>query len=236
MISTNDIYHFTPRFDYLVSILEEKKLRVSYCLEDYSWIDDYGIPFDTIWGSARITEKIKVGIPMVCFCDIPPKNISNHIEIYGKYGIGFTDDFKQRIAINPLFYLSPKSSVVSLLQQIKKSCDEFLTPEDPRSSIKTHVEKFLQYYKPYKGYFSKGIYKNENHKFYDEREWRYIPPEVVHQIISETKFNELENKHICSLEFTKEDISIIIVENQSEKSKLKNLGFVDVKTIEEYIS
>lgn len=31
------------------------------------------------------------------------------------------------------------------------------------------------YVKPYSGFFSHGSYENQHHRFYDEREWRYIP-------------------------------------------------------------
>lgn len=28
-------------------------------------------------------------LPMICFCDMPLSNISDHVEVYGHYAIGF---------------------------------------------------------------------------------------------------------------------------------------------------
>ena len=71
MISTNSLFHFTEK-EHLLNILENNFLP-RYSIENFS---------------NSKNQEILIGFPMVCFCDIPLSQILDHINTYGKYGIG----------------------------------------------------------------------------------------------------------------------------------------------------
>ena len=70
-ISANTLFHFTRDMDTLLSILRSK-FYPRLCLEQKI------VP----------TLDLRLAIPMVCFCDIPLSQISEHTEMYGEYAIG----------------------------------------------------------------------------------------------------------------------------------------------------
>lgn len=219
MISSNNLYHFTPEYGYLKSIITEKRLRVSYCLEDYSWIEEFGISFNTIWGKERNRKQRYVAIPMTCFCDIPSNLILDHIMVYGNYGIKFNKSFREKIAVNPLFYLNSNSSATTILQTINFLSDR-ISRNAPEYALRNQIEKLLSYYKPYEGEFKKLNYENKEHIFYDEREWRYVEPMSLHSPISLKEFEELESKCIDYLKFDLDDIEVVIVKGKGERNEL----------------
>lgn len=124
-------------------------------------------------------------IPMISFCDIPLHLVSDHINQYGKYGIGLSREWAIKSRLNPVFYYQTKSilfkefdSMMEIqhkdfigLQKIKTENGQGITIPSIRN-VYMKSRYILQYYKPWYGYDFKM--KKERY-FYDEREWRYVP-------------------------------------------------------------
>ena len=94
-ISANTLFHFTYRYDTLISILQSKFFP-RLCLEKGLWH-----PGDKKWA-----------IPMVCFCDIPLSNIAEHTRKYGNYAIGIKKTWAIEQGVTPILYVHDKSSFI----------------------------------------------------------------------------------------------------------------------------
>lgn len=86
--------------------------------------------------------------------------------------------------------------------------------------INTQLELIFEFLKPY-------INKENNYKFYDEREWRYTPP----------SYKLYDSKDTFQyLRFDKEDFEFAIVKNAREKDLLlkvltEKFGYISSKRI-----
>jgi hypothetical protein len=105
---------------------------------------------------------------MVCFCDIPLSQIANHVNTYGRYGIGMKKDWGVLNRLNPVVYLSEYShldfKVRNLLDQHAPMLDV----------VNGTIEYLRGYVKPVKGSFAKQGRQFHDYHFYDEKEWRFI--------------------------------------------------------------
>lgn len=101
-------------------------------------------------------------VPMVCFCDIPLSLISEHFDWYGRYGIGIKRTYARQNGVKPVWYVTSESNLV---RNLVKNTD---LSEYERKHLVPYLKQFIgnQQYKD-------G--KEKRKKFYDEREWRYIP-------------------------------------------------------------
>ncbi len=112
-ISANALFHFTNSYERLISILSNN-FYPRYCIEDMSIIvDDYE--------DFRYNE---VAIPMVCFCDIPLSQITNHTSVYGNYGIGLTKEWGINKGLNPIMYSLNNSIATVNFKEIKNYSTE----------------------------------------------------------------------------------------------------------------
>lgn len=196
------------------SILSTMAFRASYRIEDVR--------------AFKFTSPF-IGIPMVCFCDIPLKFVNAHSEEYGQYSIGLSKTWAIKKQINPLHYLVELSSVTRKYQDLIRDVNELLRnhmppliiPDVNQSKIPFIMDSIVRltaFTKPY---------ENSSSKFYSEREWRFVPD------FCEMPF--LENDSNCSkdtlnakyhinqpdyLEFTVEDIQHIIVPSKSDVNKM----------------
>ena len=158
-ISSSSLFHFTNNFDYLTNILRDEFIP-RYSLENLKI------------GSSNFN----IAIPMICFCDIPLSNIKNHIEKYGDYAIGMSIEWAIEKKINPVLYLKDGSMLSNQLQQISNLVME-KSQQSPNNETIFPFTDILRYIKPFNGKFERkwNHYKNDDEKFYNEREWRYIP-------------------------------------------------------------
>ena len=92
---TNSLFHYTKRLDDIISILTSGKLIPNYCSEDLS---------------TKANPNYIIGIPQICFCDIPLSQVKEHIDVYGAYGIGVTKNFARDNKITPVAFKSRISS------------------------------------------------------------------------------------------------------------------------------
>ncbi len=211
-ISTNSIIHYTKSFEILSSILREG-FRIKYCAEVLK---------------LGKTGSSQAAHPMISFCDIPLSNSSQHFDAYGKYGLGLTKEWAVKNGVNPVLYIDKDSliaeSIYSMIKERRKS-DTNLTAQQKREIL-----QIKSYAKNYKGTLKRnGKPDKKNYVFYNEREWRLIPPK---EKINNKSFSislkiyhndkEKYNKEIddCRYTFDIQDISYIIVEKTNEIPKM----------------
>lgn len=152
-ISSNCLFHFTAKIEYLEDILKNG-FWPRYCIE-YGWGNQY----------------IDFALPMVCFCDIPLTWIFEHANFYGQYGIGVS---KQWIRLNK--YITPVQYVSTTAEEFYR-IKKLLTKLKNKDITQSEIHKlFLA--KKVSGKAIRKDGKKITKKFYDEREWRYIPPEL----------------------------------------------------------
>jgi hypothetical protein len=153
-ITPSTLFHFTNK-NSLKSILKGY-FKLKYCLE-------------IIYQNKK---NIEIAIPMVSFCDIKIAQISEHMEKYGKYGIGLSKDWANRNQINPVYYLN-KGTIFSnrLIDSIRVISKEERIPYETRLDL----VNIIRYAKTYEGNLRRNNTIIENYRFADEREWRFVP-------------------------------------------------------------
>lgn len=204
-ISSETLFHFTPKPEYLFQILE------------YNFRPRY---YQEIIKLKGLKSDFIRAIPMVCFCDIPLSQIKNHIATYGCYGIGMSKSWAIKNKLNPILYIEPNSKLTKSIISILKNAGDI-----DKNDKKEGIFNLFRYMKNYKGDFYRNglIIKNVN--FYNEREWRYLPDtnSNIKFWLSEEEFGkpinlvshnrEAEND---SLKFQPEDIRYIIIKDETE--------------------
>lgn len=110
---SSSLFHFTHTFDVLKKILIDG-VRFSYSIEflpkelSYNCLNTNAPTECVDLEHFSMTNYTGVGIPMICFCDIPLTRAKFHSQNYGKYAIGYNKEFAQEIfkGLNPVYYLS----------------------------------------------------------------------------------------------------------------------------------
>jgi hypothetical protein len=227
VISANTLFHFTKSFDNIVDIVSNG-FYPKCCLENYDFSYDSGVESS----SSNI-----LAIPMVCFCDIPLSQISFHTKKYGSYAIGLSKEWGERKGINPVLYELPNSNTISIIKEcLRKAFSSTHAKKDPlvnseANEIGNELLFLLFYLKPYEGkMWDGGGFNGDRIKFYDEREWRYIPDfekimekALIPYMFSDTFLDrnkaESFNKSYAAdfkLELTPKDIKYIIVDREKD--------------------
>jgi hypothetical protein len=163
------------------------------------------LPFD---------EKTGYKVPMVCFCDIPLGQIKKHLVWYGNYAIGIKRDYARQNNVSPVWYIHKTSPVI--LSMFKS-----------RDSQELKTSPILPYLKQVFGYQKDQAGEEKKKKFYDEREWRYIPADVNNnaQLVKGNSHSENEKavnkkKRTTKMALDLNAIEYIIVRDEEEKEKL----------------
>ena len=218
-ISSDTLFHFTER-DNLLGILENE-FYPHFSLEHYQ---------------INETTSFKIGIPMVCFCDIPLSMTYTHMIHYGNYGIGMSKEWAKRNRLNPVIYLHSGSEATELFDNVLDSISRDITGVrkigiEIQSLIRQSdmLFKLFTYTKPFDGKINLED-KVEYRKFYDEREWRYVPDisvcDVEQLLLLESQFvepflsHENEKLKKSKLRFEPDDINYIIIKDESERLDL----------------
>lgn len=226
-ISTNSIIHYTNSIDILKKIISDQGFKLKYCLEKVT---------------TRGGKSYSLGVAMVSFCDIPIteykkhfKNQSNNnLGYYGDYGLGISKKWAVKNGLNPVLYIDYNSHVGTAL---RKTIDihtkgAALPHIDTNEFQKDEFALFACYTKNYQGeLLRKGSSPVKNYRFYDEREWRYVPSSVEIKGSSPVingknyeKDKELYNSKIedVRLKYSIDDITYIIVKDETEIENLVN--------------
>lgn len=233
-ISSNTLFHFTCNINHIISILEEE-FRPNLSLEDLSCLN--------------IGQK--VAIPMVSFCDIPLSQAKKHMKVYGYYGIGLSKSWGQEKGVNPVLYTYQGSPLSASLSQslvwtyerylgIKKLDQRYPNEvwakiasifRDAKKDTTSH-KKYLKlwdkllriqcFIKPYEGPFHRCGKLYRRHRFYNEREWRFVPElggDLIKYLLYEDEYNDIPAREKANHEihersripFEPTDIKYIII-------------------------
>ena len=229
-LSSNSLIHLTKTSEAIVGILQDN-FRIKYCIEH----------INTPKGS------FNAAFPMVSFCDIPLSEIKNHIKKYGSYGIGLKKEWAKRNGLNPVIYFDNSST---LSGQFRESF-EMLLKDKKRSELNDNeiaIFDLARYMKNYQEKLNRNGVVEENYRFSDEREWRYVPNyKEVAAFLPIEAYDTIEKKEKANkpldklrLYFEPNDISYIIIENENEisefidilrKSKAKKYSMDDVERL-----
>lgn len=225
--SSDCISHFTSSLEKVKTVLADR-FRGSYCKEVLCYKE----------------ERVPLFIPMISFCDIPVKAYSNLGAIYGKFGIGMNRQWVMAKKLNPVLYIDKNSllldnyvkafrgsqataNVASQILQHNKTPEGAAFVKQITDSIE-YIVYALYRTKHYEDNLPK--LDNQVYKFYDEREWRYIPEfqcAVCELGKSEQEYTEWrqqsEMKPLLDevfLEFTLADVEYILVEDRDDVAEL----------------
>ncbi|EMQ95003.1 hypothetical protein D778_00173 [Xanthomarina gelatinilytica] len=218
VISSKTLFHFTNSAEKIINILKNG-FAPRFCLEQLG----YDLFFDT-------DNKKETAVPMTCFCDLPLSMVDKHLEFYGSYGIGLSKKWGKKHGLTPLNYIHENSTQLNYLKQLVKFITKFdeeikhlPTEEDPYFAL----FELAGFYKPYTGQMWR-INKYVEKRFYDEREWRYVPLLSTddgsdYRLSKEEFLNEIKrasaNDSLAKnfpLTFQCEDVKYIIVKKESE--------------------
>ena len=223
-LSTNSIIHYTKSLKNLYNILEIG-FSIKYCQEKFSFGDD--------------VSELRFAYPMVCFCDIALSEVKKHLNSYGHYGIGLKKEWAVQKGLNPVLYLEKNSSLTtSILKQARKileiegDVDENTQTIEIKKNWKQELLTTCSYMKNYEGSIKIKGKENPNYRFYNEREWRYVP--IARELggnqraimidtysANKEKFNNEVGKIKLEFDISK-DISYIIVKNENDIHRILN--------------
>lgn len=137
---------------------------------------------------------------MVCFTDLPNGIVGKHWRRYGKYAIVLYKEWCNKHKISPILYLRKQGRMTDFVRHIYDA-----------DSITINKTNLLAFCKPYCAKYrdKDGKISKENRRFYDEREWRYVP----------YNFSEYVGKqqYDAVLPFDIKDIAQIYVTDENEK-------------------
>lgn len=220
-ISSNTLFHFTDKVENVINILENE-FRPHFCLED----------LNIITPDLSYRVELEFAIPMVCFCDIPLSQARVHMKTYGEYGIGLSKEWGKLNKICPILYVHENSAIpFGVRKMLEKGVEFFLMDnvhvDMPLTNIKyiakivDELDRIESFIKPYEGrLWRNGKYSSGKIRFYDEREWRFVPelPEdfsssrlTKAEFIDEEKKDSANEKsrEKCVLKFEPSDIKYI---------------------------
>lgn len=208
-VSSEALFHFTKSRSSLENILIEK-FKVSYCKETFKLAN---IPSGNLY------------FPMISFCDLPIGLTKDHIDKYGNFAIGMTKEWGIKNKLNPVLYLENNSNITSdinnQLDNLNTILDALtkLAEDGKQLTIKKNVnvknifesikknsnshKNLLRFVKNYQGDLIRGNKTYKDYKFYDEREWRFVPDIYSENIKWKLDEKEYENyrgkgkKKIC---------------------------------------
>lgn len=221
------LFHFTKEASTLESILTLKEFWVSFCIEDHRFLNEADEFKCLDLGENENKIKNVIAYPIVSFCDIPLDRIKNHVTNYGQYGIGMKRKWAKSHNISPVQYISEESLTarlwLNIISQMQSVIDIHPNVKDFKSFYFDDIIHLATYIKPY---------RNGDEIFYNEREWRYYPPEdqwgdkktrflIRNDEVDEiTEFMEKnkDKKSAYKLPFEYDDIDFLIVPDEMKKN------------------
>lgn len=234
------LFHITNNIEAINGILLEQSFKPSFSMEVVK---------------ARCNNTPYYWVPMVSFCDFKISELSIHFEKYGNYGIGLSKKWGIDNGLNPVLYINQSCDIFGEIRQALINIDDAYkilseNPHDPEksklyNSISECNQKILNIYcytKNYQGELKrKGVLDND-FRYADDREWRYIPnisPTIrCCTDFSDTGKENIKNHYNAQIEinhrlnFSFTDIKFIIVPTEEESTKLISFIISSLPTID----
>lgn len=212
-ISANTLFHFTNSLENLINILTNHFIP-RFSLENYDCI-----------APPESTDEFAWGVPMVCFCDLPLSQTGFHLSVYGEYGIGLAKSWGRSNGISPVLYVYPESTVTQTFGYLLGHSTR--AEGDLKLSLDKFLYEFTCFIKPYEGHFMRAGSKLTDIRFYNEREWRYVPalPDDFYpdgmpsDVFADEALRVAANGRLTELSvinFEPNDIKYLIVRDDSE--------------------
>ena len=229
IISTASISHFT-KFNSLCKILKSKCFLPHYCLENYDYLN-----WEKVIGE-KISEDGKpvfLANPVVCFTDLPRDKWKIHKRRYGTCVINLNEKWKLQQQLSPVIYLTKKdllsnSLIPWCLKMSKDYTEELKKKNVPNAEGYLNFTNFLIVYLK--------LYADSNYKYYDEREWRFVPWQGMNRLpmcLNEEQYNNLDLLHSYHMQMWKDkrnllffdfdDIELIEVKTNNQKDKVVDI-------------
>ena len=230
----NSFFHYTKSADILLNIIRNGFFP-RFCIEDYDFL---------LENHTKNKTPTKIGVPIVCFCDIPLTSITEHTASYGSFGIGMKYEWGVK-HLNPVFYTNQNSipgNMLINLQYILLKPDEDvrmsvqnnkMLPDQIKSlllkALDKRQESVFRWYQDFIAFLKKYNDTDSKKIFYREREWRWlltndkIDNDIPFRLLPEDLSQKEEyNKKIeqYALKFDLDDVSCLIVKTTDDKVKL----------------
>ena len=166
---TKSLFHYTKNKKSLLEIIKLGVLYPNFCEEDLS---------------TECNPNYILGIPQVCFCDIPISLADNMKKFYKPYAIAFTKKWGIENGCNPIQYVSNESVINSAIhywermeELHKRDNNDVILKGSIMPVIKFLYDRIAYTYSI--GFMKKhiGKWRNKDYCNYDENEWRYIVPD-----------------------------------------------------------
>lgn len=215
----NILFHFTKK-RWLYEILRTT-FKVSYAREKIIGLEN----------------EREFAVPMVSFCDLKLSELKSHTEKYGQFGIGLTKEWANRNGLSPVMYVNRHCELMDNLITGLNGVYSHLNKVNDMEKFKNLNKSYLnimntyRYVKNYEGeLIRQGELEDENFRFADEREWRFVPSletEGVQPFVAISKIRTSQQKSEYNekvshlrLSFQPDDIQYLIVENDSDITDL----------------
>lgn len=149
-------------------------------------------------------------VPMACFCDIPLSLIKEHFDWYGRYGIGIKRTYAREQGVKPVWYVTSENIFVKRLVR-KKEIEPY---------VELHLIPYL------KQFFGTQYYQKEERlkrkKFYDEREWRYVPRRSELELFFKVKKEDIPKaeQNGDRMELDLNQVEYIIIEKERDFNRI----------------
>lgn len=231
-LSANALFHFMTESRFLYKALETKALFPRYCRENITYLDLY----------VNDHRLIEVAYPEKCFCDIPLHKVHNHIENYGKFGIGFRKNWGIENGLQPIQYINSNSNLIKDFQKVFQKATEVTDENEIAQYLSNYLVSYMLYIKPLTGENQNRVTKKmENIYLTDEFEWRYVPDlesKEMDSILFDNDICKKDNNHVLLIDkyndaleklestwlrFEYSDIKYITVDDYSNREELINM-------------
>ncbi len=102
-ISSGSLFHFTPKFEYLQSIIESG-FKFRACCEELPLSGYRSCIFDQLGIVRHVHDPF-----VICFCDLPLSASQDHRLQYGQYAIAMTKEWGMMNEVTPIRYVHAHS-------------------------------------------------------------------------------------------------------------------------------
>lgn len=233
-VTSDTLFHFTNSISNLKNILNQR-FKITYCKETFS-LDNTSHSYY---------------FPMLSFSDIPLSLTKDHIYKYGNFGIGMSKEWGIRNQLNPVIYIEQNSIIAkdiqNTLNMLKIILGESIISNNTEKSI-TNIQELtwanlnvIRHIKNYAGDLIRGPKTHKDYRFYDEREWRYVPKwnkdkvSFKNFISTEEDYLNFRNNQKTKpfienikIDFTCDDIKYLIVKsNKDIPNLIKEIREID---------